>query len=525
MKKIPFVFGILLLFMGIFPSSSAQNYKADLNMLRKMQLVQLSLAELYVDTVNQAQLTESAIKHMLSTLDPHSTYSTPDETKKMTESLNGNFDGIGIQFNMLEDTILVVMPTKDGPSERAGLLAGDRIVKIDNKLVAGVKISRDSVMKLLRGPKSSIVELGISRDGGRKQFTVKVKRDKIPLYTLGAAYMLTPTVGYISLEQFGATSGREVRDAIAQLQKNGMRSLIFDLTNNGGGYLTAASEIAGQFLQENDLVVYTEGRSQDRQEMYASGNGLFREGQLIVLVNEYSASASEIVSGAIQDHERGWVVGRRTFGKGLVQRPIPLPDGSMIRLTTSYYYTPTGRCIQKPFVKGKTEDYGKDLEKRYNSGELLHKDSIHLDSSKVYKTLKTERIVYGGGGIMPDVFVPLDTTKTTPYYSKLRRSEVFNNTVLHYVDRHRKTITKHHATAESFIRDFVVPESLVEQLIADGKKQKVNYKDEQELQASLEDIRFSLKAVILSNLFDRTAFYRFLNTKNEILSAALKIIQ
>ena len=320
-------------------SLTAQNRgggDVDIDLLRKLQYAQLAITNLYVDSVDQNKLVEDAIVGMLEKLDPHSSYTNAQETKKLNEPLEGNFEGIGVQFNILEDTLVVIQPTAKGPSEKAGILAGDRIVSVDGQPIAGVKMDRDSIMNRLRGPKGTKVDLGVVRRGVKDQLTFRVTRDKIPVNTVDAVYMIAPRVGYIRLERFGATSGEEVHNAIKRLQGEGMKILILDLCLNGGGYLGAAAEVASEFLEANQLVVYTEGRQAPKQELKAEPGGLFREGQLIVLVDEYTASAAEIVSGAVQDHDRGLIVGRRTFGKGLVQRPIDMPDGSMIRLTVSH---------------------------------------------------------------------------------------------------------------------------------------------------------------------------------------------
>ena len=350
--------------------SNEHDKDIDIELLRKLQIAQLAITQLYVDSVDQNKLVEDAINGMLEKLDPHSSYSNAQQTKKLNEPLEGNFEGIGVQFNMLEDTLVVIQTISKGPSEKAGIVAGDRFVTCDDVTIAGVKMERDSIMRMLRGPKGTKVKLGVKRNGNKDLIYFTLKRDKIPVNTLGASYMITPKTGYIELDRFGATSGKEVKEAIAQLQRQGMQNLILDLTANGGGYLGAAFEVADQFLEKNDLVVYTEGRTTPRQVFHAEGGGLFTQGKLAILVSEYSASAAEIVAGAIQDHDRGTIIGRRTFGKGLVQRPIDLPDGSMIRLTVSHYYTPSGRCIQKPYVKGQHDEYSQDLNNRFTHGEL-----------------------------------------------------------------------------------------------------------------------------------------------------------
>ena len=485
-------------------------------------MAQLAVTQLYVDSVNQKKLVEDAIKGMLDKLDPHSSYSNPEETKKMNEPLEGNFEGIGVQFNILTDTLVVVQTIKKGPSEKVGILNGDRIVSVDGRAIAGVKMPQDSIVKLLRGPKGTKVRLGVVRRGAAGVLYFVVTRDKIPMNTVEATYMIAPEVGYIRFDRFGATTGDEVEKALQTLKKQGMKDLILDLQSNGGGYLGAAVDVASQFLRPGSLVVYTQGRNQPKQVLKAEGGGLFRQGRVVVLVDEFSASASEIVTGALQDHDRALVVGRRTFGKGLVQRPIDLPDGSMIRLTTSHYYTPSGRCIQKPYEKGKKEEYAQDLEQRYTHGELLHKDSIRLDSSQVYHTLIDKRIVYGGGGVMPDVFVPIDTAQITKFHIALRRNNLINEATLRYIDNHRKALRQQYKTFDLFERDFIVPKSLIDEIVAAAKAKKITPKDDKELAETTEDLRFSLKSIFINGLFESSDFYQFVNQKNNIVQEALK---
>ena len=355
---------------------NAQNNSANMDQIRKLVMAHSAVANLYVDEVDEAKMVETSIKAMLKELDPHSTYLTAKEVEKMNEPLQGNFEGIGVQFNMADDTLFVVQTVSKGPSEKVGILPGDRIVTVNDTTIAGVKMSREEIMKRLRGPKGSIVMLGVVRRGYDEQLVFRVTRDKIPVHTLDAAYMIAPKVGYIKICSFGATTHEEFISALTKLKAEKMQHLILDLQGNGGGYLKAAVEMASDFLQEGQQVVYTEGAKSPRQEFKAEGRGQFREGRLVVLIDEYSASAAEIVTGAVQDWDRGIVVGRRSFGKGIVQRPIPMPDGSMIRLTIARYHTPSGRCIQKPY--GEDIDYRKDLVDRLNKGELMHADSIHF---------------------------------------------------------------------------------------------------------------------------------------------------
>lgn len=523
-KTITYTFLLcLLLLTGRGQSAYAQGMNnIDVDQLRKLQMAQVAIASLYVDSVDQSKLTEYAIRGMLDKLDPHSAYSDAEETRKMNEPLEGNFDGIGVQFNVLEDTLVVIQTIRKGPSEKVGILSGDRIVGVNGASIAGVKMDRNDMMKRLRGPKGTHAHLTVVRRAVADTLHFDVVRDKIPVNTMDAAYMIAPHVGYIRLERFGAPSHDEVREALKKLKKEGMKDLIFDLTMNTGGYLEAAIEIANEFLDKGDLVVYTEGLNVPRQTYEARGGGELRKGKLCILVDEYTASAAEIVSGAVQDHDRGTIVGRRTFGKGLVQRPLPLPDGSMIRLTVAHYYTPSGRCIQKPYVKGQREDYDRDIADRLTHGELISIDSIHLDSTKVYRTLRKKRTVYGGGGLMPDIFVPLDTTTYTKYYQALRRANVINDQALRYVDRHREALRTQYADAQAFIRDYEVPAALVDSVVSVGRQRKIEPKDEAELDRTLPDLRFMLKGLIIYDVFDRNEYFMYVNRRNDILKRALQ---
>ena len=378
---------LLLLASTSWSFAQSRNKDADIDVtqIRKLQMAQLAVTQLYVDSVNQKKLVEDAIKGMLDKLDPHSSYSNPEETKKMNEPLEGNFEGIGVQFNILTDTLVVVQTIKKGPSEKVGILNGDRIISVDGRAIAGVKMPQDSIVKLLRGPKGTKVRLGVVRRGAAGVLYFVVTRDKIPMNTVEATYMIAPGVGYIRFDRFGATTGDEVEKALQTLKKQGMKDLILDLQSNGGGYLGAAVDVASQFLRPGSLVVYTQGRNQPKQVLKAEGGGLFRQGRIVVLVDEFSASAAEIVTGALQDYDRALVVGRRTFGKGLVQRPIDLPDGSMIRLTTSHYYTPSGRCIQKPYEKGKISNSVTLTENSFTRtpSAWIHRRFITLSSTNV----------------------------------------------------------------------------------------------------------------------------------------------
>jgi peptidase, S41 family len=483
----------------------------------------MAITNFYVDSVNEQKLSEDAIRGMLKGLDPHSTYTDAKETKAMNEPLQGDFEGIGVQFNMIEDTLVVIQPIVNGPSQKVGILAGDRIVSVNDSTIAGVKMPRIDIMKMLRGKKGTKVKLGIVRRGVNNILTFVVTRDKIPVHTLNAAYMIRPEVGYICLESFGMKTHEEFMDAVRGLEKQGMKSLILDLQDNGGGYLQAAVQIANEFLKDNEMIVYTEGRNVRRQNYKAIGNGRLQKMRVYVLVNEFTASAAEIVTGAIQDNDRGTVVGRRTFGKGLVQRPFDFPDGSMMRLTIAHYYTPSGRCIQKPYKKGDLKDYEMDLEKRLKHGELTNPDSIHFDSSQKFYTLRNHRVVYGGGGIMPDYFVPLDTTKYTKYHRLLAAKNIIMNAYLKYVDANRTTLKDLYKSFDTFNKNYVVPQSLLDTIIAEGKKEKVEPKDKAELTATMPYIKVQLKALVARDLWDMNEYYRIWNEQSDIVNKAVKL--
>ncbi len=489
---------------------------------RKLLMAEFAISRLYVDEVNEPQLVEEAIRGMLEELDPHSTYSTPEEVKKMNEPLQGNFEGIGIQFNMAEDTLFVIQPVSGGPSEKAGILAGDRIVMVEDTLIAGVKMSTDDITRLLRGPKDSKVTLKVLRRGVDELLTFTLKRDKIPVFSLDASYMMDDHIGYIRINRFAATTHAEFKKALADLQQQGMKDLILDLQGNGGGYLHIAIDLANEFLNDKELIVYTEGRKSPRSEFTAKGTGDFRTGKLVVLVDEYSASASEIVSGAVQDWDRGVVVGRRTFGKGLVQRPIDLPDGSMIRLTVARYYTPAGRCIQKPYESN--EQYNHDLIDRYNKGEMMSADSIHFPDSLRAQTLRLGRTVYGGGGIMPDYFVPIDTTLYTKYHLDLRNKGALMKIHYRAIDAHRQEWLDQYKHFDAFNRHFEVPQTVLDDLIAAGKELNIAY-NEEEFQKSLPLIKLQMKALIARDLWDMNEYYHVINEANESLRKAMELLK
>ena len=523
-KSLPIL--LICLFASLLPATAqiTLDFSKD-SPIRKLQIAEMAINNLYVDSVDEKKLVEDAIRGMLEKLDPHSSYSDPEEVKALTEPLQGNFEGIGVQFNMVDDTLLVIQPVSKGPSEKVGILAGDRIVSVNDTAIAGVKMSREEIMRRLRGPKGTKVNLGIVRRGVAETLKFTVKRDKIPVKSVDAVYMIRPGIGYIRIGNFGATTYDEFMQGLQQLKSQGMTDLVLDLQDNGGGYLEAAVKIANEFLERKDLIVYMEGRQAPRADYNAQGNGSMRQGRVFVLVNEFTASAAEIVSGAIQDHDRGTIIGRRTFGKGLVQRPIPLPDNSMIRLTIAHYYTPSGRCIQKPYTKGDREDYALDFEKRLKHGELTNRDSIHFADSLKFYTLKKHRPVYGGGGIMPDVFVPLDTLQYTKFHRQLVLKGIVINTDLRYIDNHRDQLKSLFPTFESFRDGFQVPQQLVDDVLKEGEKQNVKPKDDDELQKTLPYLKTQLKALIARDLFDMSEYFQIINETSDIVNKAIELTQ
>ncbi|MDD6209012.1 MAG: S41 family peptidase [Bacteroidales bacterium] len=491
---------------------------------RKLAASLYAVSSLYVDSVNDGKLVEDAITGMLEKLDPHSNYLTVEEVKEMNEPLQGNFDGIGVQFNMLTDTLYVVQVIPGGPSEKVGIRAGDRIVMVNDSVIAGVKMKNTDIMKRLRGPKGTTVRVKVLRQNIPELIEFKIVRDKIPINSLDAAYMAGKEIGYIKLNRFGATTHKEFLDALTDLKKKGMKKLILDLQGNGGGYLNAAIDLADEFLGNKELIVYTEGRKSPREEAVASAKGAFEKGALVVLIDEYSASASEIVSGAIQDWDRGVLVGRRSFGKGLVQRPIPLPDGSMLRLTTARYYTPTGRSIQKPYVKGDKESYEHEMIDRYKRGELMSADSISFADSLKFYTLVNKREVYGGGGIMPDLFVPIDTTKYTDYHRDLVAKGALMHATMNYIDKNRELLKKEYSSFEKFQQNFKIEQSLFDDLFALAREEKIEDNPE-EFERSKGMISLQMKALIARDLFDMQSYYEVINQQNEDYQKALEILK
>ncbi len=476
----------------------------------------------YVDSTNENNIVEDAIVAVLKELDPHSVYIPKEELKKMNEPLVGNFEGIGIQFNILHDTLMVVSPISGGPSEKVGLQAGDKIVEVDGENIAGIGIQNSDVQKKLRGKKGTKVNVGIKRKGVGDILNFTITRDKIPIFSVDASYMATPEIGYIKVNRFAKNTIDEFRAGLNKLKEQNMKHLIIDLKGNGGGYLQTAIQLADEVLNDKKLIVYTEGLKNPKQEYYTTSKGGFEKGKLVVLIDEGSASASEIVSGAIQDYDRGLIIGRRSFGKGLVQKPFPLPDGSAIRLTVARYHTPSGRCIQRPYNEGK-EEYYKEFVRRFEHGEFMNEDSIALPDSLQYKTLNSERTVYGGGGIMPDIFVPIDTTMSSDYFNKVNRKGLFNEFTLTYMDNNRESLEKKYKTVKEFKQNYNTETEVFDDFIAFAESEGVD-KNEEQISTSKKLIEIRLKALIARNLWNTSAYYEIANELNDSFIKAIEEI-
>jgi carboxyl-terminal processing protease len=514
--------GIILasVMFAVSPAITAQDVQENSQKFgRLLRLVE----SYYVDSANITDLTEKAIVSMLQELDPHSVYITKDEVEKMNEPLQANFEGIGITFNILKDTLLVLSTVPGGPSEKVGLAAGDRILGIDGENVAGIGLKNDDVMKKLRGVKGTQVDLKVQRRRSSQLLDFTIIRDKIPIYSLDASYMIDDETGYIKLNRFAATTVEEFQTAMVELKKSGIKNLILDLRNNGGGYLKAAIDLADEFLPGNNLVVYTEGINNPKRDYKATSQGAFEEGKLIILVNEGSASASEIVAGAIQDWDRGIIIGRRSFGKGLVQQPFYLTDGSMVRLTTANYFTPSGRGIQKPYENG-LSDYRNDYQRRLEKGEMFSAESISFPDSLKFKTLINGRTVYGGGGVMPDIFVSMDTSSMYRYYNQLQRSSVVNNFILDFVDINRDKLTRQYPDFGQFNKKFHITDDIIESLVEAGVKEGIE-RDQESINYTLEMIKKELKAFIARDLFTRDHFFMIYNQDDKTIVKALDLLK
>lgn len=516
------LFAIIFLIAALSTNIQAQESVSSRNQaVEKFANLLTIIDYAYVDTVNNQKMVEDAINGILKNLDPHSVYIPKKDLEKMREPLEGNFDGIGIRFNIFHDTILVVSPISGGPSEKLGIQSGDRIVTIEEENVAGNGVTNNDVQEKLRGKKGTVVNIQIERHGEKNLLDFAITRDKIPLYSVDASYMASPGIGYIKVSRFARNTMQEFNQALDTLKRDGAKSLILDLRGNGGGYLRTAFNLADEFLPDGKMIVYTKGDKQKEEDYKATSKGSFEDGNLIILINEGSASASEIVSGAMQDWDRALIIGRRSFGKGLVQKPFPLPDGSAVRLTTAHYYTPTGRCIQRPYTKGK-KDYYNEINKRYKSGQLFSADSIHFpDSLKFYTPNK--RIVYGGGGIMPDIFVPIDTTLNSDLNKNLIRKGVYNEFTNTFLDKNRKKYLKEYPTFKNYENNFIVDDDVLKDFFKIAKKKGVE-ENEEEYEKSKHLIDTQIKALLARDLYSTSAYFKIINELSNAYLEGVKLL-
>jgi len=511
---------VTLILVILSLSLSAQDFQ---NQAIKFGRVLRLVDAFYVDTTNVNKLTENAIVDLLARLDPHSVYITKNEVEEMNQPLEGNFEGIGISFNIISDTLIVMTTIPGGPSEKVGLRPGDRIIKVDTKNIASIGIKTQDVFSLLRGNKGTIVNLKVIRSGENAPIDFTIVRDKIPIYSIDAAFLIDKETAFIKLNRFSATTIEEYTSAMKRLEKAGkIKNMVLDLRGNGGGYLGAAYALANQYLEANKLIVYTEGIHSPRKDYLSNTTGDFLKGNLVILIDEGTASASEIVSGAIQDWDRGVLIGRRSFGKGLVQQPFALNDGSMIRLTTAHYYTPAGRNIQKPY-KDNLENYRNDYVKRYERGELFNKDSISNTDSLMTKTLVTKRKVFGGGGIVPDIFVPLDTSIHYKYFNTLVRKNIFFPFVVSYIDKHRKELLLKYPDFQRFRDNFMVPSSMMDDLYTLGEKSGVK-KDEESTKIVQQVIFRQIRALIVRDLYESGDYYKIMVEGDGEVKKALELL-
>ena len=522
---LPLLFALVLA-LGMFLGSKFQTVEVGgpnivlRNSGGKIDQILKLVQNRYVDTVDTEDLTDKTISQLLTQLDPYSAYIPAASYEEVNQPLEGNFEGIGIEFYKLNDTILVVSALSGGPSEQVGIRGGDKIVTVDSVPVAGQNLSNEDIIKKLRGKKGSKVQVGIKRNGQKELLSFTITRDRIPIYSVDIAYMVAPEVGYIKINKFSATTADEFRQAFAKLRSNSpIKGLVLDLRGNPGGYLDAAIRLADEFLPTGKLITYTEGRTQPRRDFSSSSSGLFETGKLVVLIDEGSASASEIVSGAIQDWDRGEVIGRRSFGKGLVQEQFDMRDGSAVRLTVSRYYTPSGRSIQKPYEGGKSSD---DFLERLERGELFSADSIQQNDSLQFRTA-SGRLVFGGGGIMPDIFVPADSNKFSDYFNALNNTGTLIQFSYVYADQQRAQLERF-KTADAFVKGFQVDAALVQALMAYAKSEGIENKGD-DYKKDLDTIRLYLKANIGRQLFSNEAFFPVIQQRDKTLKKALEVLQ
>jgi carboxyl-terminal processing protease len=522
---LPLLFALVLA-LGMFLGSKFQTVEVGgpnivlRNSGGKIDQILKLVQNRYVDTVDTEDLTDKTISQLLTQLDPYSAYIPAASYEEVNQPLEGNFEGIGIEFYKLNDTILVVSALSGGPSEQVGIRGGDKIVTVDSVPVAGQNLSNEDIIKKLRGKKGSKVQVGIKRNGQKELLSFTITRDRIPIYSVDIAYMVAPEVGYIKINKFSATTADEFRQAFAKLRSSSpIKGLVLDLRGNPGGYLDAAIRLADEFLPTGKLITYTEGRTQPRRDFSSSSSGLFETGKLVVLIDEGSASASEIVSGAIQDWDRGEVIGRRSFGKGLVQEQFDLRDGSAVRLTVSRYYTPSGRSIQKPYEGGKSSD---DFLERLERGELFSADSIQQNDSLQFRTA-SGRLVFGGGGIMPDIFVPADSNKFSDYFNALNNTGTLIQFSYVYADQQRAQLERF-KSADAFVKGFQVDAALVQDLMAYAKSEGIENKGD-DYKKDLDTIRLYLKANIGRQLFSNEAFFPVIQQRDKTLKKALEVLQ
>lgn len=480
------------------------------------------IEEAYVDSVDSKELLENSINSMLSNLDPHSYYISPKDFNDMNDPIEGSFEGIGVEFRIKDDTVMVVAAIANGPSEKLGIQAGDRIIKVDTVIIAGKNITNNDVIKLLKGPRGTKVNVFIKRRGTKKLLKFAIVRDEIPIYSVDAPYMIDDHIGYVKISRFAKTTYAEFIQAVAELKEKDMDNLIIDLRNNGGGVLSSAISIADEILDKNQMIVYTKGRARKKTEYYSTSKGILKGVKIAILINENSASASEILAGAIQDNDRGIILGRRSFGKGLVQEQIPWPDGSAIRLTVARYYTPSGRSIQKPYENG-LDDYNLEAYKRYENGELLEADSVHFPDSLKYFT-KKGKVVYGGGGIMPDIFIPLDTIGGTDYLYQLRYNGIIQEFSLNYIDSRRKQMLESYHDAVQFKKQFKVSNQLFNNFIKFATESGIE-RDLGQIKKSKSLIEQGLKADMSRHLYGNFGFYVIVNENDNTINRAIEEIK
>ena len=524
--RVGFAVCVLLLAACCFPLSAQAQISFDFKPggAAKLLRARSALLNMYVDTLNEQKLVDAAIRGMIEDLDPHTQYSTAEEAKRMTEMFSGHFDGIGVQYRMLDDTLLVIKTVAGGPSEKAGLQPGDRIVRVNDSIIAGVKMKQEDINKRLRGKKGTSVRVAVKRSGVKKLLSFELKRKAIPTQSIHCAYMIRPTVGYIRLETFAMTSHEEFVKAVGQLRNEGMQTLILDLQNNTGGILDAAVRIMNEFLEKDELIVYGEGTNYKRRDYRADGRGTLKQLPVYVLINYESASASEIVAGALQDQDRGTIVGQRSFGKGCIQSPVMLDDGSMLRVTVAHFYSPSGRCIQKPFQRGHRKEYETEILAREKSGEFFSADSVHVNDSLRYETLKQHRTVFGGGGIVPDEFVPIDTTTVSRQFTRLLAAGIPQDVCLRFWDNHRTAYEQQFPTLSEYEQKFIVPDELIDEILRQGEKKDIRAKDETDAANCRLRLKKYLRMLMATDIFDTCEGIMIGNADNQVLQHTLKLI-